>query len=145
MRRMFAMAGAALAVSALPAFAATTTIDAADNEFKPKSATVTVGDTVTWKNTGQSAHEVTASAFKSGNLDAGESYSWTATAAGTYSYVCRYHESIGMTGTLTVRAASGDVTAAHPNTGGDRMALGLLVLGFCAIAGATLKYGWRVR
>lgn len=144
MRRMFAMAGAALAVSALPAFAATTTIDAADNEFRPKSATVSVGDTVTWKNTGQAPHEVTSSAFKSGNLDAGESYSWTATKAGTYSYVCQYHESVGMTGTLTVRVASG-ATAGHPNTGGDRMALGLLVLGFCAIAGATLKYGWRVR
>lgn len=143
MRWTIAMAGAALAVSAWPAFAATATIDAADNEFRPKSATVAVGDTVTWKNTGQAPHEVTSPAFESGNLDAGESYSWKA-AAGTYSYVCQYHESVGMTGTLTVRAASG-TTAGHPNTGGDRMALGLLVLGFCAIAGATLKYGWRVR
>jgi plastocyanin len=143
MRRTIAMAGAVLAVSALPAFAATTTVDAVDNEFKPKTATVSVGDTVTWKNAGSAPHEVTSPAFQSGNLDAGESYSWTATKAGTYSYVCRYHESVGMTGTLTVRAAG--ATAGHPDTGGDRMALGLLVLGFCAIAGTTLRYGWRVR
>jgi plastocyanin len=143
MRRMYAIAGAALLVAALPAFAATTTIEAADNVFRPKTATVSVGDTVTWKNVGQAPHEVTASAFQSGNIDAGKSWSWTADEAGTFSYVCQYHESAGMTGTLTVRAAG--ATAGHPKTGGDRVALGLLVLGVCAIAGASLRYGWRVR
>ena len=126
-------------VGALPQ--AATTVEAVDNAFKPKTVTVSAGDTVTWRNTGSSAHEVTSSAFKSGNLDPGKSYSWTA-KAGTYSYVCRYHESAGMTGTLVVRAAA---ASGHPNTGGDRMALGLLLVGASAIAGMSLRYGWRTR
>lgn len=148
MRRLLLATGALL-VGAVPASAATTTVAADDNVFRPKSVTVSVGDTVTWQNTGEAPHEVTASAFKSGNIDPGESWSWTASRAGTYSYVCQYHESAGMTGTLVVRAAGTTAgqgaTAGHPKTGGDRVALGLLVLGASAIAGASLRYGWRVR
>lgn len=140
MRRMYAVAGAALLVGALPAQAATTTVQAVDNAFQPRSATVSVGDTITWRNAGRAPHDVKASAFSSGNLDPGESFSWKATKAGTYSYVCSYHQSVGMTGTVVVSASS-----AHPDTGGDRMALGLLVLGCCAVAGASLRYGWRAR
>jgi plastocyanin len=148
MRRLLLATGVLLA-GAVPAHAATTTVEAADNVFRPKTATVSVGDTVTWKNTGQAPHEVTASAFKSGNIDPGKSWSWTATKAGTYSYVCQYHESAGMTGTLVVRAAgatSGQGTATgHPKTGSAALPLGLLVLGVAAVAGASLRYGWRVR
>jgi plastocyanin len=137
---------AALVVLAFaqPARAAST-IQAVDNAFRPASATVSVGDTVTWHNGGSSAHEVTASAFRSGNLDPGKSYSWTATKAGTYSYVCRYHESQGMKGTLVVKAASAGSTG-HPKTGGGwTVPLGLLVLGVAAITGTSLRYGWRTR
>jgi plastocyanin len=143
MRRTFAATGAALVLSALPATAAGTTVRATDNAFTPQSVTVSVGDTVTWRNDGDNAHEVTASAFKSGNLDPGKSYTWTASKAGTFSYVCRYHESLGMKGTVVVRAAG--ATTGHPNTGGDRMAFGLLLVGVSVIAGASLRYGWRVR
>lgn len=148
MRRLLLLATGALLVGALPAHAATTTVEAADNEFRPKSATVSVGDTVTWKNTGQAPHEVTASAFKSGNIEPGKSWSWTASKAGTYSYVCQYHESAGMTGTLVVRAAAQGAPAGstgHPKTGGSTLPLGLLVVGVSAVAGASLRYGWRTR
>lgn len=142
-RRTLATFAVASLLAAVPASAASTTVSMVENAFKPASTTVSVGDTVTWRNDGSSAHEVTADAFKSGNVDPGKSYSWTATAAGTYSYVCRYHESLGMTGTLTVRAAS--ATAGHPNTGGDDVALGLLLVGITAVAGLSLRYGWRTR
>jgi plastocyanin len=141
MRRTCALAGVALVLAAVPAAASATTVEARDNVFAPRSATVSVGDTVTWKNAGDTAHEVTASAFASGNLAPGASWSWTATKAGTFSYVCRYHESLGMTGTVVVRAAS----TSHPKTGGDRVALGLLALGASAVAGMSLRYGWSLR
>ena len=142
MRRMYALAGAALLVAALPASAATTTVEAVDNAFRPQSVTVTVGDTITWQNTGEAPHDVKASAFQSGNIAPGASWSWNASKAGTYSYVCSYHSSVGMTGTVVVQAAS--AASGHPDTGGDRTALGLLVLGVCAAAGLSLRYGWRV-
>ena len=139
MRRTFALAGVALGLAALPASATTTTVEAADNAFRPRTATVDAGDTVTWRNTGQLAHEVTAPAFASGNIAPGASWSWTA-KAGTYSYVCRYHEALDMKGTLVVRASG-----AHPGTGGDRVALGFLLLGVAAVAGTSLRLGWRLR
>ena len=141
--RPLALAFLALLAMAVPARAATTTVQAVDNKFQPVTATVSVGDTVTWHNGGSSPHDVTASAFKSGNLDPGKTYSWTATKAGTYAYVCRYHESAGMKGTVVVRAAGS--TSGLPKTGGDRTALGLLVLGIACAAGVSLRYGWSTR
>jgi plastocyanin len=136
----YALAALALFVAAVPAGAAGSAIQAVDNAFRPATTTVAVGDTVTWRNAGRSPHEVTASAFASGNLDPGRSYSWTATKAGTFAYVCRYHQSIGMKGTLVVSAAT-----SHPKTGGDHVALGLLVLGAACATGLTLRYGWSTR
>jgi plastocyanin len=143
--RPLALASLALLAAALPARAATTTTvqAASGNVFTPKSVTVAVGDRVTWRNTDSAPHDVSATAFKSGNLDPGSTYSWTATAAGTYSYVCRYHESVGMKGTVVVRTAGS--TSGLPKTGGDRTALGLLVLGIACAAGVSLRYGWSTR
>lgn len=140
----------ALALVAASLFAAapsaTSLVSMVDNAFRPASATVSVGDTVTWRNDGAAPHEVSSSAFSSGNVDPGKSYSWTATKAGTFAYVCRYHESQGMKGTLVVRAAStGTGSAGHPGTGGDDVALGLLILGGTAALGLSLRYGWRTR
>lgn len=144
MRRTLLLVLAALALPPVPADAASIRVDMLDNKFAPRTATVSVGDRVTWRNVGKAPHEVTATAFKSGNVDAGRSWSWTASSAGTFRYVCKYHEAAGMTATLVVNAA-GARSAGLPDTGGDRVALGLLVLGICAVAGASLRYGWRVR
>ena len=60
--------------------------------------TVTVGTTVTWKNTTQIAHTVTSGSqpkadgvFDSGMLKAGEEYAQAFNKAGTYSYYCAFH------------------------------------------------------
>ena len=114
-------------------------VTARDNAFAPGTVTVSVGETVTWNNAGTNAHEVYSTAFGSGPITAGGSWSWRPTKAGTYTYVCRYHESLGMRGTLVVRASG------LPKTGGDHVAVGLLVLGAAAVAGLSLRYGWRLR
>lgn len=146
MRRTLLLAALAVGVPALPASAATTTIEARDNVFAPTSATVSVGDSVTWRNSGEAPHEVTATAFKSGNIEPGRSWSWRASKAGTFSYVCQYHEAAGMKATLVVRAApASGATAGHPKTGGDDVRLGLLLLLAAGVAGASLRLGWRTR
>jgi LPXTG-motif cell wall-anchored protein len=136
---------AALALAlAVPANAGSgTTVRAVDNRFQPATVTVAPGTLVTWANAGTSAHEVTGDGFASGNLDPGKAYSWMPPRAGTYAYVCRYHASAGMKGTVVVRAAA--ATSGLPKTGGDRIALGLLLVGAAAVAGGALRYGWRTR
>ena len=143
-RATFAVGFVAAGVLLWPATgrAAGRAIDTKDNAFAPSTTTVSVGDTVTWTNSGGLPHEVTASngSFKSGNLDPGESYRFTATTAGSFGYVCRYHETSNMKGTLVVRAASTGVgVPAHPQTGGDRVLLGTAILGVALVAGFGLR------
>jgi plastocyanin len=40
----------------------------------------------------------------SGNMGPGSTYRLTFTKAGTYDFVCSYHEAFGMSGTITVKA-----------------------------------------
>lgn len=143
--RALALAAAAAFAAVAPATAASTSVSMVDNAFTPASATVSVGDTVTWRNDGKAPHEVSSPAFSSGNVDAGKSYAWKAARAGTFAYVCRYHEAQGMKGTLVVRASGAAPVTGHPNTGGDDVALGLLLVGATAVAGLGLRYGWRTR
>jgi LPXTG-motif cell wall-anchored protein len=82
------------AVGAAPR-AATQNVVVKDFEFAPKEITVNVGDTVTWKNEGPNRpHTVTASdkSFDSGNLNVGQEFSFTFNTAGTFDYVCQYHD-----------------------------------------------------
>lgn len=64
-----------------------------DFGFEPTNLTVAVGTTVTWTNTGQRQHTVTAddSSFTSGSLASGQTFSQTFTKAGTYAYHCAVH------------------------------------------------------
>jgi len=60
---------------------------------------------VTWTNVDDSPHTVTGStAFDSGNLDPGQTFSFTFTEAGTFGYVCNYHDE--MTASVTVTEAT---------------------------------------
>jgi plastocyanin len=70
--------------------------------FDPASVTVHVGTTVTWTNNDTVPHTVTATdgSFNSGNLNPGESFSFTFDGAGTFDYICNYHPN--MTGTIVV-------------------------------------------
>jgi plastocyanin len=71
--------------------------------FDPARATIPVGTTVTWTNHDQIAHTATSTTgvFSSGNLNQGQSYSYTFTKAGTYPYICIYHPY--MKGTIVVQ------------------------------------------
>jgi len=74
-------------------------------KFQPSSATVKVGDVVQWTNTGNSVHSVTFDNQQVPSLDTqngGEKYEVKFLKPGTYHYICTYHVTSGMTGTITV-------------------------------------------
>lgn len=78
-------------------------IDMQDLKFAPAGATVKVGETVTWTNQDDVAHNVTATSgetFQSPNFGKGETFTWTAVKPGVISYTCTLHP--GMNGTLNV-------------------------------------------
>lgn len=97
-------------VSPAPARGATHFVEIGDGFFSPATLTVAIGDTVTWTNVDDSPHTVSAGAFDSGNLDEGQTFSFTLTEAGAFDYVCSYHEemtaSITVTGGTAVSAAT---------------------------------------
>jgi plastocyanin len=73
-------------------------------QFDPQTITIVLGvnNTVTWVNQDSIPHSVlTTSGFSSGDIAPGQSYSYTFTKAGTYSYHCGYYPI--MTGTITVK------------------------------------------
>jgi plastocyanin len=137
--------------------AATVTVQMGDNTFTPDSVTVNVGDTVTWNHVGNNPHDVTADngAFSSPRRMAnGQSFSWTATAPGTFTYTCTIHAARGMKGTIVVQGAGGGAPAAAPRTGGGGMAtttdprlpwLALAALGLTAATGLGVEFARRRR
>jgi plastocyanin len=97
--------------------------------FKPSSLTVSVGETVVWRNTSKQGHTVTAygdqipedaAFFASGSFDseaaaraeyenssagvlgANEEFEHEFTIPGSYAYFCLPHERVGMAGTIEV-------------------------------------------
>ena len=87
--------------------------------FSPDSVTIGSGDSVRWTNKGVLVHTVTLDPkqaakaanvvlpqgvlpFGSGDLNQDDTYSHTFTVKGTYKYVCKYHEGMGMVGTVIV-------------------------------------------
>jgi LPXTG-motif cell wall-anchored protein len=87
--------------------AASTTVTIEGFAFSPKSITVDVGDTVTWRNNDDVAHSATAEdgSFDTGTFGNGRSRSETFDTAGTFQYICTPHPF--MKGTVEVNAASG--------------------------------------
>lgn len=71
--------------------------------FSPSTLTVSVGTTVTWKNTDSLQHTVTSDTglFDSGLFGSGATYTHTFSTAGTYPYHCTIHA--GMVGTIIVQ------------------------------------------
>jgi plastocyanin len=79
----------ALALGASSSSAATTQVTISKAGFSPAAVTVRPGDTVTWTNTDTAAHQVVAdhAGFTSSPvLQPGQSYSFTFTTAGKFSY-----------------------------------------------------------
>jgi plastocyanin len=108
MKKLIA-AGAATAAAAgalaIPALAATTTVQVKDNKFAPTSITVKKGTTVKWVWKGKAPHNVTVSKgpakFRSTTQVKG-SYSKKLTKAGTYTILCTIHAP-GMKMTVKVK------------------------------------------
>ena len=124
-RRSFAkLLGAMGLTTAVPALAQAKTVDVSMKNspkgvFVPATVNVSVGDTVTWTNPGAITHTVTfdpakassagdvalpagVAPFDSGDMEEDATFSHTFTAKGTYKYVCKYHEMMGMVGTVVV-------------------------------------------
>ena len=80
------------------------TLEMTDFAFSPADVTVASGSTITLDNTGEAPHTFTIEAEGvDQEVAAGESGEVSIDLdAGTYDYVCTFHESQGMVGTLTV-------------------------------------------
>jgi tyrosinase len=79
------------------------TVNIVDYAFEPATISVPVGMTVTWTNTGDRRHTVTAAdgvSFDSGNLRPSETFQHQFTTIGTFDYYCAIHPS--MTGSVIV-------------------------------------------
>ena len=124
-RRTFTEALAALGVTvATPALAQGATVEVSMKQspkmvFVPASVNIKAGDTVKWTNPYNITHTVTfdpaqaqtasdvalpagVAPFGSGDIEEEGTFSHTFTAKGTYKYVCKYHEAMGMVGTVIV-------------------------------------------
>ena len=102
---------AGLWLPALPPAAAATATVTIGSTLSPKSLTVAPGTTVTWRNADSERHRVrTTSApveLDSNDLEPGDSWSFTFSAAGTYRYVDhRDEENSAYWGTVTVSSSS---------------------------------------
>jgi plastocyanin len=98
MKKLLA-AGATAAVAAgalaIPALAATKTVQVKDNKFVAKSITVSKGTTVKWVWRGKAPHNVTVTKgpakFKS-RIQTKGTFSRKLTKAGTYNLICTIHQ-----------------------------------------------------
>ncbi len=98
-----ALTVAVLAVTAIPALAATKTVLLKDNRFSPTTLTVSKGTYVKFKWAGQAPHNVVASGpstFRSSTKTTG-TYTKRLTRRGTYRIVCTIHSEMKMK--VTVR------------------------------------------
>ncbi|MCC7009796.1 MAG: cupredoxin family copper-binding protein [Acidobacteria bacterium] len=99
-----ALAAAAIGCAARPAdeapAARAVTIEAV--AFSPADVRVKTGDRITWTNRDPFAHTVTTvgDGFDSGSIGAGQSWTFRASRAGAFPYVCSLHPV--MTGTVIV-------------------------------------------
>jgi plastocyanin len=113
MRRLLLLLGVVVCLAgAGTAGAATTTVSITKAGFRPLVTTVSVGDTVTWKNNDTVSHQVVADsgAFSGPVLKAGESWSFTFTKADGYPYRDKLNEKLR--GSVNVNA-TGQVTIAQ--------------------------------
>jgi plastocyanin len=96
------MSGMPTATAAAGAPVAANTVLIENFAFVPAAVTVKVGTTITWTNTDQEAHTVTAKngVFNSPALNSGSTYHYTFVKPGTYTYLCTIHPF--MTATVVV-------------------------------------------
>ncbi len=103
-----AQPGATQTLTAQPGATTTLTAQAVsveikDFKFNPATLNIAKGTTVTWTQEDSAQHTVTATSgenFDSGNLNQGQTYSYTFNEAGTVVYGCTNHPT--MSGTIIV-------------------------------------------
>ena len=118
---MFASLGVIIATPAL-AEGQTVEVSMKNNPkgvFVPATVNIKVGDTVKWTNPAVITHTVTfdpaqaatasnvvlpagVAPFGSDNMEEDATFSHTFTVKGTYKYICKMHEAMGMVGTVIV-------------------------------------------
>jgi plastocyanin len=117
------IAGFGLTAAAVPALAQGKTVEVSMGRgkmvFLPASVTIASGDTVKWTNPAVVLHSVTfdpaaavkpenvalpagVKPFDSGDMGQDATFSHTFTEKGTYKYICKMHEAMGMIGTVIV-------------------------------------------
>jgi plastocyanin len=69
--------------------------------FVSDNLKVSPGTKITWTNFDSVRHSVVGNGFNSGTLNKGQSYSFTFTKPGTYTYYCGFHPD--MKGTILVQ------------------------------------------
>lgn len=73
--------------------------------FTPADTTISVGDTVSWSNEDSAPHTIESAdgtnTLRSDELSKGDTFEFTFTKAGTYTYICGIHTS--MKGSITVK------------------------------------------
>jgi len=76
-----------------PASGGTQEVKIANFAFDPPSLTISVGTTVKWTNEDSAQHTATADdgSFDSGQLRKGQSFTFTFTKEGTFTYICADH------------------------------------------------------
>jgi plastocyanin len=104
---------------------ASASVTIGDFFFKPTDVTVSVGESVTWTNTGKvkEGHTVTGNGFDSGVLKKGDTYTHRFSSAGTFDYVCTIHPNMRATVTVTA-STSGGVKAGGGGSGGSSSSSG---------------------
>ncbi len=98
-----------------PGLAAIVNVSIVKFSFDPPNAVVNIGDTVRWTNIDGSGHTTTgpSSLWASGTLQNGQSFSFTFTSAGSYTYHCSIHSA--MTGNITVLGSTPTATPTSSN------------------------------
>jgi cytochrome c oxidase subunit II/plastocyanin len=74
-------------------------------KFEPATVTAKVGDVIEWKNNGALIHNVVFDSNQvpsSDTMNQGDTFEVKFTKAGSYTYVCKFHEANNMRGTVTV-------------------------------------------
>jgi len=87
----------------------------ANFQFRPPTLNISVGDTVTWTNNDSTTHTATAdnSAWDSGRLAPGQSYSMIFNNPGSFTYHCSIHPNMRGSIVVSAGAPSGQY---NPNT-----------------------------
>jgi plastocyanin len=116
MRKFIIAAAAAALIVAAPASAKTVSVDISSVGFVPNAISLQVGDAVTFTNKDTANHQVVCQTcpFTSPVLKPGETFSFTFTKAGKFTYVDPLNKNKKGTATVSAPPASVSLTAAPP-------------------------------